>query len=237
MSRHFSFIVICGGIILQATLVHAHQRMVISGGPGIGKTTVLKELRKRGYQTISETFTSLFEQAATQDALDVFFNGPKQLEMLFLTEQVRKESLLAPQLPAFLDRSVVDIMAYGYYLHVPISDEMLRLSDRKYDLVFFLEPLPEEYYRNSSVRRESREVALDIHQMLKAAYMQRGYYPHQMIDVPFGTPQERAQFIIDVMLERCFHIDVFDSFATQNASNKGIFLVNVLRFLSHMQVA
>lgn len=217
MSRKIAVYFFLGALLCNLNTVHAYWRFVLSGGPGIGKTTVLKELERRGYQTISETYTALFEQASLHNALDVFFNGPEQLESILLAEQVRREASLSPLLPAFLDRSCVDIIAYGDYLQVALTDHLRSQADRDYDLVFFLEPLPADLYQNTSVRKESREVALEIHSMLKVAYMQRGYKPHQLIDVPFGTPDERAQYILDTISRVYFTIDILDYFANTTA--------------------
>lgn len=196
----------------------ASRRFVLSGGPGIGKTTVLKELRSRGYQTIPETFTSLFEQAVAHNALDSFFNGPEVLPSILLTEQLRMESLLSSSIPAFLDRSAVDIIAYGDFFNTPMTEELRAQADRNYDLIFFLEPLPEYLYENTSVRKESREEALTIHRLLKAAYLHMGYMPHQLIEVPFGTPSERAQYILDEIAQVYFYMDILDSFVNNTSS-------------------
>lgn len=204
--------------LCMINMMSASRRFVLSGGPGIGKTTVLKELRNRGYQTIPETFTSLFEQAVADNALDSFFNGPQVLPSILLTEQLRMESLLSPTIPAFLDRSAVDIIAYGDFFNTPMSEEMRNQADRNYDLVFFLEPLPEYLYENTEVRKESREEAIKIHGLLKAAYLQAGYMSHQLIEVPFGTPYERAQYILDAIAHLYFYVDMLDSFVSNTNS-------------------
>lgn len=218
MSQKVYFYVLVSLLLCSIHIARANRRFVLSGGPGIGKTTVLKELRNRGYQTIPETFTSLFEQAVAHNALDSFFNGPQVLPSILLTEQLRMESLLSPAIPAFLDRSAVDIIAYGDFFNTPMSEEMRDQSERNYDLIFFLEPLPEYLYENTEVRKESREEALKIHGLLKAAYLQAGYMPHQLIEIPFGTPYERAQYILDEIAHLYFYVDMLDSFVSNTNS-------------------
>jgi hypothetical protein len=85
-------------------------------------------------------------------------------------------------------------------------------------LVFFLEPLPAYLYENTDVRKESRDEALIIHELLKTAYLQMGYMPHQLIEVPFGTPSERAQYILDEIAQAYFYTDMFDSFVSNTSS-------------------
>lgn len=194
-----------------ATHLDASRRFVLSGGPCIGKSTVLKELSKRGYQTIPEVFTLLFEQAVQHNALESFFADPDKLPFYLLDEQLRLESLLHTTVPAFLDRGAVDIIAYGDYFNSPMTQELRMAAFRNYDLVFFLEPLPDHLYVNSAVRKESPEEARILHEHLKQAYRAQGYQDHQIIDVPFGTPAQRTQYILDTIMNAYLYIDRADS--------------------------
>ncbi len=204
--------------------MHAYRRYVISGGPGIGKSTVIKEMSKLGYQTIPEIYTALFEQAAQNNAIDAFYANLDQLPQIQIKEQLRMESLLSPLLPAFLDRSAVDIIAYGDYFNAPISRELRAQADRNYDLIFLLEPLPDFLYEKTEVRREDPQEALHLHEIIRSAYIQRGYKSHQIIDVPFDTPERRAQFILDRILRAHFYVDMLDCCI----SNNSLFLMRSL---------
>ncbi len=190
---------LCMSVLLSISFTaDASLRCVLTGGPGVGKSTTLAELSKRGYHTIQEVFTSLFKQAEKNNALDAFFEDMTQLQTNLLLEQLRLESLLPATHTAFLDRSAEDIMAYNRYHNVPV-EESLSKQVRQYDIIFFLEPLPARFYQTSTVRKETPEEAMELHNLVKEAYRQRGYKNYQLIDVPFGTPSERAQFILDAL--------------------------------------
>lgn len=216
MGINFSLLFCFCALLCNVPEVQASRRFVLSGGPCIGKSTVLRELGKRGYQTVPEVFTLLFEQAAHNNALDTFFEDPDKLPFYLLDEQLRLESCLSATLPAFLDRSAVDIIAYGDYFNSPMPDTLRNAADRHYDLVFFLEPLPEHLYVTTAVCKESPQEALKLHDVLKNAYRARGYTGHQMIDVPFGTPEQRAQYILDTITHIYFYVDMFDCFANNS---------------------
>lgn len=196
MSKKSVCLFLASLVVCSMGMLTASQRFVLTGAPCIGKSTVIKELEKRGYQTIPEVYTTLFEQACAQNRQESFLQHPNQRQLV-LDEQIRMESLLVPELPAFLDRSAVDIIVFGDYYHMLVPDELRMKANRNYDLIFFLDPLPERFYENSAVRHESRSEALKIHEMLRVAYHALGYKPSQIIDVPFLTPEERAEFILE----------------------------------------
>lgn len=224
MNLKFYYYVVLCALFCNIQNMHAYRRYVLSGGPGIGKTTVIKELSKRGYQTIPEIYTALFEQAAQNNAVDDFYANLDYLPYIQIKEQIRMESLLSPVLPAFLDRSAVDIIAYGDYFNAPISRELRTQADRNYDLIFLLEPLPDYLYEKTAVRKEDPQEALELHEIIRCAYIQRGYKDYQIIDVPFDTPERRAQFILDSILRAHFYVDLLDCCI----SNNSLFLMRSL---------
>lgn len=195
----------------------AHRRFVLTGGPGVGKSTIIAELSKRGYQTTPETFTLLHEQAEKKNTLDTFFDDPAQLRSDLMSEQRRLESSVTATKPAFFDRSTIDIVAFGDYFKVPMSQDLRNQASKNYDLIFFLDPLPEHFYENTAIRRETYKESAEIHNFLKDAYKQLGYKKYQLIDVPYGTPAERTQFILDTIAQTYFYADIIDCFAAKNS--------------------
>ena len=175
------------------------DRYVLTGGPGVGKSTIIGELAHRGYHTLPEVYAVLYDQAAKNNALDVFFANPLALYAQLMSEQLRLESLLPEGDIAFLDRSSVDVIAFGTYFHVPMSDEFCNQAQRSYNLIFFIEPLPEHCYRNTLKRKETPNESAAIHALIKSTYRQYGYTDLHFIDVPYGTPNERVDFILAVV--------------------------------------
>ena len=172
-------------------------RFVLTGGPGVGKSTVIVELVKLGYNITPEAFTLLFRQAEDAGAVESLFSDLVAFREHLMTVQCKLEATLPAKDPAFLDRSTVDIVAFGDHFKVAMSDETRKQARTDYDLVFFLDPLPASYYENTTVRRESPEESAIIHKLLKDAYLRLGYKPSQLINIPFGTPEERVKWILD----------------------------------------
>ena len=71
-----------------AAQLSANDRIIgFTGGPGVGKSTVLGVLKSVGVQTIPESFTTLFQEAKDKN----------QLEIFFLDFQKRRHDLIARQ--------------------------------------------------------------------------------------------------------------------------------------------
>lgn len=209
-------------ILLACTQLplNAYRRYVLTGGPGVGKSTVISELAKRGYAVAPEAYTLLHNRAEKEQSLDTLLADPVKFRSKLMEEQLKIESRLNPEKSAFLDRSAIDVVAFGDHFKVEMSKELRDEANRKYDLIFFLDPLPAKYYENTKVRRETPEEAELIHNDLKKAYKDRGYHPYQLIDVPFGTPEFRAQYMLDAIARVYFFADVIDCFAGKNSLYK-----------------
>jgi len=143
----------------------AQNRFVLTGGPGVGKSSVITLLQSQGHQTITEAYATM------QKEVKLLFNNQVELRRKLMSWQQKSESLLDPSKPAFLDRGVHDIIFFADYFNIEIPQD-LRDQTKKhaYDLIFFLEPLPEQYYQQSAMRGETREMSLKIHQFLYDVY-------------------------------------------------------------------
>jgi len=188
---------ICIGLFLSFTINVTAHKIVITGGPGVGKTSLIEDLEKRGYPVIHEAATSLIQEelakgnAHPTSNRDVFQQKllAKQIEM----EQEHQEASLT-----FLDRGMMDGIAY-YNLDGLVVPQALFDASRKsnYYLIFVLDFLPNPYEINS-VRKEPLEIAQKIHELIKKAYQSFGY---TLIAVPPASIEDRATFVLNYIQE------------------------------------
>ena len=174
----------------------AVKKIVLTGGPGVGKTSIILALKVLGEHVVEEASTDYikFKQASgIQSPWDEedFQDGILQL-------QKQSESRIDPKAPmVFIDRGLYDGLAYHQresYMYQKILREA-RLH--VYDIVFIIEPL--DFIVQNGVRRETKKESETIGRKLKKIYREAGYRP---IPIKKGTLAERASAILDEVERR-----------------------------------
>ena len=172
------------------------KKIVITGGPGTGKSTVINELEKRKYDCMHEISREVTLMARKNGIEQLFLKDPMLFSKLLLegrVQQFKKAEKLTSDL-VFFDRGIPDVFAYMNYLGVSYPAIFVDESKANlYNNTLFLMPPWKEIYITDNERYESFEQSLAIYNHLKSAYTELGY---TIIEVPFGTAKERADFIL-----------------------------------------
>jgi len=172
------------------------KKIVITGGPGTGKSTVIKELEGRNFKCMHEISREVTLMARKNGIEQLFLKDPLLFSKLLLegrVQQFKKAEKLDNNM-VFFDRGIPDVFAYMNYLGVTYPDIfVLESKNNKYYDTIFLMPPWKEIYITDNERYESFEQSLAIYNHLKTAYDNLGYH---IIEVPVGTVKERASFIL-----------------------------------------
>ncbi|MCT4698640.1 ATP-binding protein [Tenacibaculum haliotis] len=171
------------------------QKIVLIGGPGTGKSSILRELINQGYNCMPEISREVILKAQKEGIDQLFLEQPLLFSQMLLEgrEQQYLEAEKSNTDIVFFDRGIPDVHAYMNYLgneYPPIYRE--KSDQYLYTKVFMCAPW-QKIYRSDNERYESYEQAVKIDTYLKAAYKEIGY---EIINVPFGTIKKRCDFIL-----------------------------------------
>ena len=176
----------------------SQKRILISGAPGSGKSSVISALEALGYCVYHEIIRELTQELllTTQresirnplEALDDYIDFNERLFFSRLQDYFSTSNSLY----AFYDRSFIDVVAYMKYfgqVHPPYFETYC--ARYTYDLLFYFDPW-EAIYTQHEERLERVKDVLKLNKVLKQNYTCLGYHP---IIVPEGSVESRVAFI------------------------------------------
>lgn len=170
-------------------------QVVITGGPGTGKTSVIKLLKKK-FPVMKESARLVLARNTLFKGKDAMQAGGKKFQEAIWDLEVKHfaQSLIRKEKVVFFDRGFFDGFAYAQLGHLHgLHERAIQGKHILYDAVFIMDPLPQKYYVNDTKRKESYAEANKIHTLIASMYKKYSYKP---IRVPFGTVIQRTQFIL-----------------------------------------
>ena len=170
------------------------NRIIITGGPGSGKTSLISFLSENGFQCQHEISREVILEAQKEGIDQLFLTDPILFSKKLLKERLKQFNDIHhfEKTAIFYDRGLPDITAYMDYTGVNYPDEFKNFcQNNRYDSIFLLPPWKDIYIQDNE-RYESFAEAEKIHHFLLKAYKNYGY---KVIEVPFDTLTNRMKFI------------------------------------------
>ena len=172
------------------------ELVIITGGPGTGKTTIIDGLIEQGYSCFPEISRQITLEAKKQGIEQLFLEKPLLFSELLLEGRKKQynNAIIDQAEIVFIDRGIPDILAYMHYIgdsYPAFFDQACK--EHLYAKVFVLPPW-EEIYESDEARYENYEQAKLIFEHLKETYQK---YNYELIEVPKSTVEERILFILN----------------------------------------
>ena len=172
------------------------KKIIITGGPGTGKTSLIEELKKNNFKCFDEISREITLKYREKGIEQLFLSDPKLFSQELLNGRIQQfnNSINLQADCEFFDRGIPDIIAYLNFKKVDLSKKILKSIDKyRYDMIFLLEPW-EDIYSSDIIRYESFDQVITIDSYIKYAYKEFGYNP---IIVPKDNIKNRIDFIIN----------------------------------------
>lgn len=171
---------------------------VLTGGPSVGKTSIINELEKQGEPVIHEAAS---DWIAEKLGLGIFeFWREENIGVDILKMQLeREEPFLSKKGRVFIDRGIFDSRVYAIQNSLIETQALTALEkidlNTRYAAIFFIQPHTSSDFKpeQTKIRRDTKKEAEELHASLYALYSRH----NRFIVVPGDlSPQKRMNFIL-----------------------------------------
>ncbi len=168
---------------------------IISGGPGTGKTSVIKELKKKGFRVLDEAARKIALKDSRFISKNIKEINPVKFQKAIFELQRKSYLRIKPSKLIFSDRGFGDTLAYYKINNLRIPKEKFDYAKKfRFNKIFILNPL--SFYVTDELRTESKKEQRIIQKEIINMYKKLDYKP---IKVPSNSIKERVDFILKNM--------------------------------------
>lgn len=178
-------------------MITLQNLIVVTGGPGTGKTTLLKEIHAKGFTYIPEVARKIIQEQMGINGDALPWKNKEKYSQLMLQRSVQAYAdavTMHSQDIIFFDRGIPDTLAYCTLAEIPISHQLnFAVQQHRYNSTVFILPPWKEIYQTDNERKQDFEEAIKTFHVLTKTYTRLNY---KLIEVPKLRTDERANFIL-----------------------------------------
>lgn len=172
---------------------------IITGGPGVGKTTLINRLNQHGFQIIQEDARRIIKNQMETNNDGLPWKNKELYAELMLEASIKSynDTIIEEKSNdiTFFDRGIIDTICYMKLEDIPISEQIINLTKNySYNKNVFILPPWKEIYETDNERKQDWKEAKFTYQKMYETYTEFGY---NLIDLPKLEIEERVNFIIE----------------------------------------
>lgn len=170
--------------------------VVITGGPGAGKTTLINYLNERGYETSPEIARNVIETQQERGGTALPWQDNDAYCRLMTRGSIRawQDGMAQDPLPVFFDSGLPDTLAHRRVAKLPEDNALIQaIETYRYRRTVFILPPWAEIYKNDNQRTQTFAEAVKTYVILYRTYLECGYDP---IEIRKGPVEQRAAQIL-----------------------------------------
>ncbi len=166
-------------------------RYVLTGGPCSGKTTLINEMKDRGYTVTPESARIVIAAglASGKDIQEVV-SDTLALERLIVKHQQELTAQAPTEELVFFDRGIPDNIAYMRKFGVATDEFKPAIESVRYRKIFLLDMID---FVGDTERYETPEEAAWLQDEIRRVYEELGY---DIVQVPVVSLSERADYVL-----------------------------------------
>ncbi len=169
------------------------QRVIITGGPGTGKSTLIDSFSNMGYPCHHEISRAVIKRELDKGSDLQPWKDLEGFSKVVFTEQIEQYNLATKAVTNFYDRSLIDVIAYLRLDGINTQDWDVKAKQYTFFNKVFVTPPWPEIYATDNERREDLAAMREIHESLVKTYQSFGY---EIIEVAKMSNPKRVKFIL-----------------------------------------
>ena len=178
-------------------MIHKPNFFVFTGGPGVGKTTLIRHLERQGERVVDETARAVIRAEMARGGRAVPWDDNAAYVRACAARDIAAFDALAGETGrVFFDRGVFD--SYGANGEPPWPELEAAIRERRYNETVFVFPPWREIYATDAERRQDWAEAEATFGKVMRTLPALGYRP---VVVPTGPSAARAAFVLDLALQ------------------------------------
>jgi len=179
------------------------KRFILTGAPGAGKTSILRQLQQEGFSVVDEAATDVIALEQARGIAEPWTQPAFLDSVAALQHQRQMQAALQPDGIQFHDRSAICTAALAEYLGFAITPVLAQELDRiRAEEIFereafFIRSLG--FIEPTAARRISLEQALRFERIHEEVYKRFGF---EIVIIEPGAIQDRADAVKRAVLRR-----------------------------------
>ena len=170
-------------------------RVIVTGAPGTGKTSLLESLTHLG-TIIAEPARELIAEHRAATGQETLDDRPEHFVAQLVARSIDKFEAGEGPGVALYDRGLPDCVAYARLLGVDAGTTLRAALQHRYANPVLLAPPWQDIYTTDGMRRATFDQVEAFHDELVTAYVQLGY---DLVELPRQPLEHRARVVAAVL--------------------------------------
>jgi len=177
----------------------ALRRILVTGGPGSGKTSLIEALAAGGHATSPEAGRAVIRRQQAIDGQALPWRDRALFAELMLDRDLDAHARAGTATgPVFFDRGVPDVFGYLTLCGLPVPAHVERaVREIRYDRQVFIAPVWEGIFGRDAERKQDLDEARRTFDAMAEVYPRFGY---ELVELPKAPLAERVAFVLSRLI-------------------------------------